>query len=237
MTHFLLHKPWYAGTKHNTAADTDADADSSFAGADPWDNNGFWIPQSTPDKVPPERFELTEPSSDWETIAMDSSQLPYADREDKVDFTAVAHERDIDATLAKLEGKYPKSQVGSSEEQDRTRQRVEQQGRAILAKDYREAGIYPSDYLDLESLFPSNSHRAVDAVHAEVQELNLDVGAEGSDDESIISSTSRRAEHAEAVHAAMEKFKSAGHFGAEARDEAKRDRWQRFRSITKFFGR
>ena len=279
MTKFLLKKPWYASTKHNTAADTDADVDSSSAGADPKRNStsaskadeeqqdeGFWIPQATPDgnlfyyntltgaarPEPPESFQSTDPSSDWETTAMDSSQLPYADREDRVDLGAVAHERarisgdendDIHAKLAELDGQYPISKVGSSEAQDWTRQNVEQPWQAILARSERNrvAGVYSgrlSDYFDIESIVSSNSHaEQAEAVHAEVQESKLDVGSEGSDVESIISSTSNKAEHAGAVHARMRKFKSADHFGAEARREAKRDRWQRFRSITKFFGR
>ncbi len=137
---------------------------------------------------------------------MDSSQLPYADREDGNDFEAVARELarisgdengDIDATLAKLEGKYSKSQVGSSEEQDGTRQRVERKWQAIEAKSERKkvALLYS------RRTVPSNSH----------------------------------AEQAEAVHAEVQEFNS--YVGAEARVEAKRDRWQRFRSITKFFGR
>lgn len=218
MTQFLLHKPWYAGTKHNTAADTDADVDSSFAGADPeristsaskadeeQDDEGFWVPQATPDgklfyyntltgvsrlALPTERSKLTEPSSDLETKAMDSSQLPYADREDRVDSAAILRELarisgdengDIVTTLAKFEGQYPKSQVGSSKEQDGTKQSLERKWQAIEAKSERNkvAALYSGRTI--------NSH-------------NSDVGAE-------------------------------------ARVEAKRDRWQRFRSITKLFGR
>ena len=171
MTEFLLHKPWYAGKKHNTAADTDADVVSSFAGADPEKistsaskadeeqvDEDFWIPQITRDgrlfyfntltgvsrtKLPTGISELTDPSSDWEIDPMDSSQLPYADREDRVDSAAVVRELariggdkdgDIGTTLGKLEGQYPKSQVSSSEEQDGTRQNMERKWQAMEAK-------------------------------------------------------------------------------------------------------
>lgn len=211
MTEFLLQKPWYARTKHDT--DTDADADSNVEGAEPvgksvsfsalrldkWlEDQGFWIPQTTPDgklfyrnthtevsrpELPPKEFGLSDRTPDWETEAIDSSQLPYADREDisKDGFNAMVEELariddheggDIDATLAKLEGQYPRIQDGSSEWQ------------AMCAAIDRKKAAVPYTSSDLDWI-----------------------------------------------------FKVAKHVRVEARVEAKRDRWQRVRSIGRLFER
>ena len=169
MTEFLQHKPWYAGTKHDIDADVNADVDmdvdsnpegysasASEAGEETEDAD-FWIPQATPDgrlfyfntltgvsrrELPPKRFGSTDPTSDWETNPMDSSSLPYEDREDTVRSRLIlpklAREDDVggdtDATLAELEGEPPKSLVGPSEVESWTRRNVERRWQAREAE-------------------------------------------------------------------------------------------------------
>lgn len=234
--------------KHDT--DADANADSHVEGAELGNDSasasssdkeqedaGFWIPQAAPDgqlfylntltgasraDLPPNKCNLSDCIPDWETNPIDSSQLPFADREDteidSYNFDAVARELaridgdetgDIDATLAKLEGQYLQSQIGSSasEREPATKPSVEEQWQAILAKTERKkaTGLYSGR---------SSSY---------------------SDDDSI---NVRRAEQAQAVNAEKQKFKLlADHVGVEATFEAKRDRWQKFRSVGRRFGR
>ena len=171
VTEFLLHKPWYAGTKHGADQDTEADTDHDGAGAasimgsapTPKGVQGeamFWIPQATPDgqlfyfntltgvstSEVPVMFENQIP--DWEKAAKDSSHLPYVDREDTKEFEAVVSEfvcinndglGDINSTLAKLEGKYAKSEADFSGKTSGAKSSVEEQWQAILTEARRKA--------------------------------------------------------------------------------------------------
>ena len=101
---------------------------------------------------------------------MNSSQLPYADREeivpsylifdamfDTLPRTNDEESVDINAALAKLEGRYAKSEVGSSEETFWPKPDVREQWQAILARYERRkaVGLYYgrcSKYLDEESM-------------------------------------------------------------------------------------
>ena len=251
MTEFLQQKPWYAEKKHDADvdADADADADSYVEGAEPENNSssvsssdkeqedaGFWIPQAAPDgqlfyhntltgasgaDLPPNKFKLSDCTPDWETKAIDSSQLPLADREDtevhSSDFAAVVYEElaridgdeagDVDATLAKLEWHYPRSQVSPLGRGPVTKSSAEEQWQAILAKTERK------EALRLKSWRTSSYF----------------------DDDTI---SFRLAKRDQAVHAEMQKIKLlADHVGVEATFEAKRDRWQKFRSVGRRFGR
>lgn len=105
VTEFLLHKPWYAGTKRDAGQDTEAPTNHDGAEAagklgsvtTPNNDQGgamFWIPQATPDGQLHYFNTLTgvsaseipmiakDQTADWEKLAVDSSHFPYTDRED-----------------------------------------------------------------------------------------------------------------------------------------------------------
>ena len=202
-------------------ADADADADSNVEDAGPEINSasasnseteqedvGFWIPQPMRDgrmlyrntltgvsrsELPPNNFKLANPTPDWETKAMDSSELPYADRDyiARDFFKILARELahidddeggDADATLAKLEGKYSKSQAGPSEEQNVKRTSVEQQWQALLLEAERKKAdrLYyrrPSSiFNDDESIISSGATSDEEAAGMDAEEQNFDQG-------------------------------------------------------------
>lgn len=194
--------------------DVDVDADSYVEGAEPERNSasasssdkeqedaGFWIPQAAPDgrlfyfntltgasraEHTPKMFKLPDWPPDWETKAIDSSQLPFADREDTEvhasNLEAVVRELaridgdevgDIDITLAKLEGQY-EERLGAKTSVVR-RASVEQRWQALLAETERKkaAGLHSgpsSSYLDDDSMISENLRQAEQAEqeHAEM---------------------------------------------------------------------
>lgn len=216
MTEFLRQKPWYAGTKHDTDADVDVEAGSYVEGAEAERNSASasssdreredagLIPLATecaPDgrlfysntltgasraELPPKKFKLSDWPLDWETKAIDSSQLPFADREDTEvhasNLEAVVRELaridgdevgDIDIALAKLEGQY-EERLGAKTSVVR-RASVEQRWQALLAETERKkaAGLHSgpsSSYLDDDSMISGNLRQAEQAEqeHAEM---------------------------------------------------------------------
>lgn len=137
---FLLRKPWYARPKR--VSDAESEVDRKDEGAEAVENSrwistsdseqneaAFGIPDTTLDgdlscsntiigaSAPEVLSSLSYPKSAWETNAINSSQLPYADREEviyphRIIDTVVEvlariddeESGDIDAALAKLEG-------------------------------------------------------------------------------------------------------------------------------------
>lgn len=171
---FLLRKPWYARSKSFSDTESEVNRDDegpeavetpSWLSTPDSEQNGaaFWIPDATPDgdlscsitpagaSAPEGPLSLPHPNSDWETNPIDSSQLPYADREEAVNphqrFVIVADQLariddvesgNIDATLAKLEGRYAESEVGYCEGASGPKPNIEERWQTILAKTERK---------------------------------------------------------------------------------------------------
>lgn len=260
---FLLRKPWYARPKSLSHAESDVDRDDEGAEAV---ENPTWlstldseqneaaigIPDATRDgdlsgsntpagasagaSVLEALSSFLYLNSDWETNAINFSQLPYVDREEALNphqlFNTFADQlariddpesSNIDAALAKLEGRYAKSEVSYSEEESRPKPNTEERWQAILAKTKRKQAASldsgrSSGYVDEESMQKDrDSTVALKLPMKEEEHIRV------------------VREQATAGHVTEIQKRKTGYRRVEAKSRSRRSRWQNFRSISRLF--
>lgn len=252
---FLLRKPWYARSK-GVDSDTESEADSNDERAEAVDNSSwistsgsqqneaaFGIPDATLDgdmsgcetpagaSLPEASSSFLSPNCDWETNAISSSRLPYADREELMKepmnpqqnlntfIEQFAHIDDtdsdkVDIILAALSA--------ASELQPTS----EERWRALLAEAKRKRAERKqasslqsgrsSGYLDEESMKEDrDSTLTSNLLVEEGEQLRI------------------RRKQATAKHVTEIQQPRAEHGRAEAKHHSRRNRWQKLRSISR----